>query len=86
MMRLRRASVLASLFLVTGTATAGPPELIRTSQMWGTETGAGKTNARVGIAAECLQEADRSLKCQFVSISASNTNQCEVVTWGRFSN
>jgi hypothetical protein len=83
MMRLRWALLIAALSLLTSAATAGPPELIRTSQMWGTETGAGKTNARVGIAAECLQEADRSLKCQFVSISASNTNQCEVVTWAQ---
>jgi hypothetical protein len=84
MMRLRRASAIVACSLLTSAATAGPPQIIRTSQMWGTETSAGKTNARIGIAAECLQEADRSLTCQFVALSASTTtNHCDVVTWAQ---
>ena len=70
--------------LLAPAASAGPLQIIRTSQMWGTETSAGKASARIGIAAECLQETDRSLKCQFVALSVStSSNHCDVVTWAQ---
>ena len=80
----RRATLLLALSLLTSAATAGPPEIVRTSQMWGTEASAGKNNARIGIAAECLQQGDRSLRCQFVALSVStSSSHCDVVTWAQ---
>jgi hypothetical protein len=76
-------TLLVAFHLLTSAATAGSPQIIRTSQMWGAETSAGNTNPRIGIAAECLQEADQSLRCQFVSLSVPSTNQCAVVTWSQ---
>jgi hypothetical protein len=84
MIRLSHSSTLLVAFsLLASAATAGPPQIVRTSQMWGSETSEGKINAWIGIAAECRQEADQSLRCQFVSISVTGTDQCTVSTWAQ---
>lgn len=74
-------TVILVLTLFGTAASADQPQLVRTSQMWGTEVREGKIQAHIGIAAECVQDTDRRLTCQFVSITTGSSGDCAVVTW-----
>src|SRR5689334_14314840 len=67
---------------VAGSAAEGV-KLVRASQMWGAERSDGKVAANIGIAAECFGADDRSVTCQFVSISVTKENECAVSTWSQ---
>lgn len=82
-----RLSTVAGVFICLTalgvSASAQEVRLVRTSQTWGTEVREGKIQAHIGIAAECLQKADKSLTCQFLSITRGNKGACDVVTWSQ---
>jgi hypothetical protein len=82
-MRLSQIAAGAFIMALCAPASAQEVRVVRTSQTWGTEVREGKIQAHIGIAAECIQNADNSLTCQFVSITRGNSGACDVVTWSQ---
>ena len=79
-MRLSKVAAGAILFFTAlgASASAEQVRLVRTSQTWGTEVREGKIQAHIGIAAECLQNADNGLTVSsFQSAGATGAH----VTW-----